>query len=246
MLIIDKSEDVGDKKLFESAPKEYREFVAELNKIAGTLQLSNRELQQMMVDFASGKSTVSVMIPFLGFLIDNEYIRDDYDMVKTVREGNGAVFESDIFDSKSNKYDEMFERCLKSGYKIDAANNVVIDVYVDLIFGKFASKDLPVCKIRDAILGERFFNNEEAPGDLDDENKFLKERLDPYLGTDPEEAQLQMQKQMQVAKESAAKAQAAKAQEAKAQGGRKINRSRRYRHNKRRNNKTKKMNPNNT
>jgi hypothetical protein len=120
---------------------------------------------------------------------------------------------------------------LKSGYKIDAANNVVIDVYVDLIFGKFASKDLPVCKIRDGILGNMFFKNEGALGDLEDENKFLEERLDPYLGTDPEEAQLQMQKQMQ---------------EAPAQGGRKISRSRsrscRRRRHKQRNNKTKKMN----
>jgi hypothetical protein len=230
MLIIDTSEDVGDKKIFDSAPKEYREFVAELNKIVGTLRLSNRELQQMMVDFARGKSTVSVMIPFLGFLIDNEYVRDDYDLVKQVREGNGAVFDSDIFDSNSNKYEELFKRCLKSGYKIDAANNVVIDVYVDLIFGKFASKDLPVCKIRDAILGNMFFKNEGAPGDLEDENKFLDERLDPYLGTDPEEAQLQMQMQ-----------------EAPAQGGRKIIRSRRCRRrHKRRNNKTKKMNSKNT
>jgi hypothetical protein len=41
MMIIDTTEGGGDKKLFDSAPKEYRDFVTELNAIAGTLRLSN-------------------------------------------------------------------------------------------------------------------------------------------------------------------------------------------------------------
>ena len=95
----------------------------------------------------------------------------------------------------------MFERCVKSGYKMDAANNVIIDVYVDFIFGKIASADLPICKIRDAILGVKWFGENGKPNE---DNKFLDERLDPYLGADPVEVQVQMQKQ-------AAKPQAQKA-----------------------------------
>jgi hypothetical protein len=213
MMIIDTTEGSGDKKLFDSAPKEYRDFVTELNAIAGTLRLSNQELQKMMVEFARGKSTVSLMIPFLGFLIDENYIRDDDDLVKKVRAGNDAVFDANIFNSRG-KNTTMFERCVKSGYKMDAANNVVIDVYVDLIFGKIASGDLPMCKIRDAILGVRWFGDK---GTLDQDNKFLDERLDPYLGADPDEAQKQLQKQAQAAQAQAAQAQAAQAQAAQAQ-----------------------------
>jgi hypothetical protein len=154
-----------------------------------------------MVEFAWGKSTVSLMIPFLGFLIDENYIRDDYDLVKKVRAGNDAVFDANIFDSSGNKNTAMFERCVKSGYKMDAANNVIIDVYVDFIFGKIASADLPICKIRDAILGVKWFGENGKPNE---DNKFLDERLDPYLGADPVEVQVQMQKQ-------AAKPQAQKA-----------------------------------
>jgi len=179
MIIIDPT---TDKKLFDSAPKEYRDFITEINAIAGTLRLSNIELQQMMVDFAKGISTVSIMIPFLGFLIDNEYVRDDDDLVNNVRKGNGTVFKNDIFDS-SNKYMAMFKRCVKSGYKTDASNNVVIDVYVDFIFGKFASADLPLCKIRGENLGSKLFNKDSAPSAEPDENKFLDQRLDPYLGS---------------------------------------------------------------
>jgi hypothetical protein len=103
--------------------------------------------------------------------VDKNYRPDEENVVKGVREGRGQVFDPTIFDS-SGKI-ELFKRCMKSGYKMDANDNVTIDVNVDFIVGKIASIDLPLCKLRDAILGEKWFDD--------------KSRLDPYLGTEPDQ-----------------------------------------------------------
>jgi hypothetical protein len=61
---------------------------------------------------------------------------------------------------------------------MDANGNVIIDVDVDFLIGRIASKDIPVCKLRNELLGNHMFKIEKT-GNKEDE--FLEERLDPYL-----------------------------------------------------------------
>jgi len=162
----------------EKAPKEYREFVNEIIAITNNLKLYNEDLQKIMREYATGNATESIMIPFIGYLIKNGYLRDNGNIVEAIENGDGAVFDDSIFESDNSNIDNLFEKCIKSGFKMDANGNVIIDVDVDFLIGRIASKDIPVCKLRNELLGNHMFKIEKTGNKEDD---FLEERLDPYL-----------------------------------------------------------------